>query len=312
MARKRKVRIDRIIIFVLVTLIILGAVGFGTFKLIGYFFNKENKTVNTNEEVVTNNDIKISLEDYKVYIDESDALGFNFIIAKVKFSSNEPVKFDLINLQTSEKIYLNDINKHLNKLELEGYSINKLDINSNNINSQNNTVEVNLFIPYSTDSDKLSVYNSVDSSKLEFDLNTNNNLLTSLKLNSNDSQIQVGTTKVSISNVYISDFMLHNDEECDFGSTVRIYSFEISVLENQDNAQITDAIYLIDGSDYENKALSSDYSSIDMKNIIGEKLSQNTKGGLFFEIQTTDNDIKDGTLLIKFSNENDWIEITNR
>lgn len=309
--KKGKVRADRIIILILTSILVLGLLGLGIYELFGLIFNDDNKTNNKPVVVETTEGVSVSLIDYSVYKDDTDDLGFDFIIADLSFTANEPVSFELKNLQTSEKIYLDDISKYLNKLELAGYDISKFNLSNSGINSTENKVDAKVLIPFSTGADTLAVYNGVDASKLEFDLTKNNYLATTLKLSDTNTKIEVGTTKVSITNAYISDFMLHNGEPITLGSTDKVYTFEITVSDISDKSKIIDAIYIPKGTDDEIKCKSNDYKSIDMDNIIEKDLTIGMKGGLFFFVNSMENTVSEGTLLIKFSNEDKWIEITN-
>lgn len=313
MARNSKVRADRIIILVLVALLVLGGLGFGIYSLFGLLFddskNKENET-KVPTVVVTTEGINVSLDDYTIYTDDTGDLGFSFIIAELSFSAEEPVSFEFKNLQTSEKIFLNDVSKYTNKMELAGYSLNKLDINTSGISSNENTAKAKLFIPFNTDASSLAVYNATNASKLEFDLTKDHIPATTLKLKNENTEIEVGSTKVSVTNAYISDFMLHNDQRYEIGSSTRIYTFEITVSEAQENVTITDATFIEKGTSEEIKCKSAEYRAIDMDNILGTNLTVGTKGGLFFEVYSNDSTVHDGTLLIKFSNSDKLVEIS--
>ena len=132
MSKKRKVRIDRIIILALLGILVTVLLGFGVYKLIDYVIEthseaKKPDPIDNQGPVETNDDVKISLVDYEVYLSEEDKYDFNFIIAELNFKGKDPVSFDLGNLQTSEKVHLNDVSKYLNTLNEKGYHIDKLD-----------------------------------------------------------------------------------------------------------------------------------------------------------------------------------------
>lgn len=308
---KKKVRADRVIIVILVAILVLGTLIFGGIKLYQLFF-KENKQnpVNTNPVQETVKGVKLTVNDYTVYSDDTGDIGFSFIIADIKFKANEPVKFELSNLQTSEKIFLNDIDKYINKMELAGYRLNKLNINTAGISANENEVNARIFIPFNTDADSISIYNSIDATKIDFDLTKENIPATTLKLENNNTQIEVGTTKVGVTNAYISNFMLHNGEQYEIGSSQKMYTFEITVSEAQENVTISDATFIQRGTDEEIPCMSKEYKSIDMNNILGVNLAVGTKGGLFFDVHSSSDTVEGGTLLIKFSNSEKWVEIS--
>ena len=116
MAKRRKVRADRIIILFLSGALLVGLLGFGIYKGIDYFMNKPKdkpggEIVNP-QPIETGDDIKVELlnpDSYQVFTSDNDEIDFNFIVAELKFTGSEAISFDLGNLRTSEKIYLNDV-----------------------------------------------------------------------------------------------------------------------------------------------------------------------------------------------------------
>ena len=103
--------------------------------------------------------------------------------------------------------------------------------------------------------------------------------------------------------------MLHLNEIYPLPSTVKVYTYEISASESKENVSIVDAILYVDGSDYENHCLNDEYQAVDCINVLNKDLSIGSNGGLFFEVISNEDSLQEGTLLIKFSNSNDWIEI---
>lgn len=305
----RRVRADRVIILILLTILVGGALGFGVYKLIDLFSN--DKQIET-KPIETIEDVRLSLNDYTIYYDETGDLGFNFIVADINFASENNVTCDLASLQTSEKLFLNDISKYTNKLSSAGYDLNKLNINTTGIVSDKNNVSARLFIPFSTDSSKLSIYNSANASNnINFDLTKEAVAATTLKLKDNKEQIIVGSTTVYVSNAYISSTMLHLGELYPLPNNDKIYTYEISVSETKDNVSIVDAILYVKGSDYENHCMNDEYAAVDCENVLNKNLKLGYNGALFFEVLSEEDYLIDSTLLIKFSNSNDWVEITN-
>lgn len=314
MARKGKVRIDRIIILTLASILVLFVLGFGVYKLFGLLFNDTDNTDIDHKTPVTETTtgVKIKCNDYAVYVDENDNLGFDFIIAELELTADSPISFELKNLKkATDNETLDNVSEYINKLDMAGYSLNKLGISVNGIESKENTTTAKIFIPYSTTSSTLRVFNTNDATKLEFDLTINNFPATTLKLSGDDTQIEVGTNKVGISKYYISSSMLHNGERYPVASTVKVYTFEINVIEAQESAYIEDAIYIEDGTDKEIHCYGKEYNAIDCENVIEKKLVEGVSGGLFFDVISEDNEMHEGTLLIKFSNEDNWVEIIN-
>lgn len=303
--KKGKVRADRIIILILASILVLGLLGFGIYELFGLFFKDENKT-NTKPVVVeTTEGVNVSLVDYNVYKDDTDDLGFNFIIAELSFTANQPVSFELKNLQTSEKISLDNVDSYINALELAGYKLDELDINTKGIDSTENKVEAKVLIPYKTDAYTLAVYNAVNASKIEFNLEENVKLATSLKLDEEDSEkiIEVEGAKIEVSNSYISSSMYHNDVEYGVSSTSKIFTFRINASGIEEGTKIVKAQFIREGESDTIDCLPEDYSSEKDDNAFNKELVNGSNGALFFEIIT--NEIKpsfSGVLLVTFSN----------
>ena len=312
---KRKVKVGRLILVIIFLGLILVGVSFGIYKLVDYFlYNNKPIKKDENKEVIdveTNDDVKLALNDYTVYLDDTNELEYNFVLANITFSSSKPISFDLGNLQTGDtKLNLNDTSKYLNKAELAHYDFSKLNITSNAIVSNENTFKATIFIPYETNADKLSIYNLLDATKIDFDLSINNKAASTLKLQDQNVQIESGETKVSVSNAYVADIMLHNNERIEVGSTIKYNAFELNINEFEKNTKIVSAYFLPKGSSSDIECLSKEYRAQDMPNIIDTDLSTITKGALFFELHSDDDNPTPGTLFIKFSNSDKTYEIS--
>ena len=315
MAKNSKVRVDRVIILVLVAILVLGVLGFGIYSLFGLLFKDKPNNNNNNNPIVnpvvdTTNGVKVSLVDYTIYEDDTNDLGFNFIIAELSFTANNPVSFEFKNLQTSEKVILNNVSEYINKMELAGYKFDELQINTTGVSSQENKINAKLFIPFKTDAYSLCVYNAVDASKIEFNLSENNKPATSLKLEDTEQVIEVQGAKVEVSNSYISSSMYHNDIEYTLGSTQKIFTFRINAHDIEQGVKIVKAQFLKKGESEPIDCLSSGYCSEKDDNAIDQVLNEGDNGALFFEMRT--NEIKpdfSGILLITFSNSDKVYEI---
>ena len=311
MSKKRKVRIDRIIILALLGILVTVLLGFGIYKLIDYMLDRNNDPnkpdpIDNQGPVETNDDVKISLVDYEVYLSEEDKFDFNFIIAELNFKGKDPVSFDLGNLQTSEKIYLNNVAKYVNSLEEKGYKVSNLGI-VGNVVSDKNDYTCKVFIPYTTDSSSLRILNSKDASMIQFDLNKNNKDISTLKFNT-EQQIEVGNTNVTVSSSYISTMMVHNGER--YTSNIPVYTFKIRVNKVEGNVMITDAKFVRNSNDEIITCMPEDYESVQDKNCLGKKLVEGENGALFFEALTIeDNPDLSGSLMLMFSNSNEWVKI---
>lgn len=310
MARKRKVRIDRILSLLLISVSLIGLFAFAGKKLYSVWKDKVSpEQIVDPLPVKTDENIKLSLQNYQIYKDEGNELGFSFIIAEIAFEGENGVSFDLGNLQTSEKIPLNNVAKYLNQLEEKGYRTAKLNIESN-ISSKENTYTCNVFIPYKTDNDTIRLMNSVDASWIEFDLDKNTNDLSTLKFET-EQNIEVGNSNITVSSCSISTMMLHNGEEYQIPSTLNIYTFRINVNNVEENLVIEDARFVRESNDEVIECLSEEYESVKTGNCLNKKLQQGENGALFFETEAIGNepDFR-GCLMLKFSNSSDWIKIS--
>ena len=314
MSKKRKLRYDRIIIFILVSVIIIGLSIFGITKLISYFKDVKNNNIAPNNTVnpvpvSTNDDIKVSLVDYDVYVDNSDSLGFNFIIAELNFKSDKNISFDLGKFQTPEKIRLNDVSKYINTLQEKAYRVDKLDFVTS-ITSNNNDYTCKIFIPYQSDNNSLRLYNAQDASVIEFDLKKNNLDPTSLKFET-EQEIEVGNSNITVSSCSISTMMLHSGEEYQVPSTMAVYTFRIHVSEVEDNIKIIDAKFVRESNGEVISCLDGSYESEKIGNCLNKTLTVGDNGALFFETSVISNTPDyDGFLMLMFNNSNEWIKIS--
>ena len=313
MAKRKKLRIDRLIIFILACLITLCILTFGMYQLFKLIFDRD-KGGNTNEPisdpvpVSTNEDIRINLNDYEVYLDDTQNLGFHFVLADMTFQSDKAVSFDLKNLQTSEKIHLNDISKYLNALNEKGYRIDKLNYVTSVVSDQKEYT-CKVFIPFTTDSYSLRLLNALDASMIEFDLNHNTHEVTSLKFET-DQKIEVGDASVKVSSSSISTMMLHNGEDYQVPSTMNVYTFRIYVEESASNLKIVEANFIRESNGDVIPCMDESYESEKIGNCLKKELVAGDNGALFFETAIIGNNPDfNGFLMLKFSNSDDWIKI---
>lgn len=312
--RKRRIRIDRILVLLLVTIFIIFLIAFIFKKLLNTdeVSTKKEEQIEIEpyvdaKDVETTEGIKIDLLDYKVYVDDTDDIGFSFIVAELKFTADKPISFDLSYLQTSEKKHLNDVSKYINVLLENNYKVNDLNIVTN-IESNQNELVCNIFIPFETDGEYLNVYNSLDSSKLEFNLDRQINYITSLRFE-NEQIVQIGKTNVEVSSSHVETMMMHNGEEYD-ATAYDVYAFEINVTNLDGDVMITEAKFANAYTDEPIVCLSSDYESVKSPNVVGKKLTLGNNGALFFEMPGhTSNPNFEGDLILYFSNTNNPIKI---
>ncbi len=313
MAERRKLRIDRLIIFLLACLILLGLLTFGMYQIFKFLFdrdsgNKPTEPINDPVTVSTNEDIRINLNDYEVYLDDTDKLGFNFILADMTFTSDQAISFDLKNLQTSEKIHLNDVAKYLNALNEKGYSIEQLQYVTTVVSDQKE-YQCKIFIPYTTDSDSLRLLNSLDASLIPFDLTRNTKDITTLKFDT-EQKIEVGDASVKVSSSSISTMMLHNGDDYQVPSTMNVYTFRIYVEESASQLKIIDANFVRESNGDVIPCMDESYESAKISNCLKKELVVGENGALFFETDVIgDNPDFIGFLMLKFSNSDEWVKI---
>lgn len=312
MSRRRKVNPLRLVLIILIV-IALCFIAFFAMKLGLTKVNepkKEEPVVNNLDES-TNEEVKISIEDYSVYIDDDEELGFNFVVANLKFTTTkDSLYYDLSNLTNSEReIKISEIDGYISKLESLAYDLTEIEL-AKEIKSNTNTTTANILIPFINKSGVLNVYNG---EKLSFDLTKNNKKASDLKPYNSPEQTVVKTNDYEVmitEKPYLSTMMTHNGEEYD-ASGVSVYTFKITVNNVKENVYIEDAEFIKKGSDAVNKALNDEYQSMKVDNIIKMPLKAGGQGALFFELwKNNDAAINyDGVLRIKFSDSDNWTEI---
>lgn len=313
---KKKIRVDRLFMLIFIVLVIISLLGFAGYFVFNILNNKDNnKPVNPiiNEDTpVETEKINIILNNYTVYIDDNKELGFNFVIANVDIETNNTkLVFDLANLQTSEKKTLNNVDKQLNKVTSCGYDISRLNISESIVKSDNNKAKVNLFIPYDNDINILKIFNLIDTTKFDIDLDLNNTLITSLKLSSGENIEIDDDLKIFVKDSSITTQMYHYDEEYPCPDTLPVYVFVLEINEAKPGVYIEEAKFIKDGESEEHNCLDESYSSLKQENILKEELTPGLKAALFFQIETDDPYVsKDGTLLLKLSNSPNWIKVS--
>lgn len=316
--RKTRIRLDRLFMLIFIVLLVLSLLGFGGYFLINYINSNPNEdktpsdiTDDVQEEVET---IKMELVDYDVYLDDNNTFGFNFIIADIKFSTNkEKLNFELDNLQTSEKVKLSETKKYIDKVTSNEYDLSRFNLNTSTIKSDSNNAQVCLFIPVESKANLLKLFNLKDTSKVDFDLDLNNKLVSSLKLQTGEVIELDDNLNVYVSSCSISSHMLHNGEDYPTPDTLPVYTFVLNVEDVSKDVKIVDAKFIKDGSSEEHDCLDESYSSLKQDNIINKTLKAGLSGALFFQIQTNDMYYTyDGILLIKLSNNDDWIKVSTQ
>ena len=116
-----------------------------------------------------------------------------------------------------------------------------------------------------------------------------------------------------ISDAYVLDKMLKDDEPYNFPATIKIYTFELNITKANKELVIEDATFIPNDNSDTFSALDGTYSSFrkDTNSLIGKKLKEGDKGVLFFEIYSPndENITYDGKIIIKLANEDKPIEV---
>jgi len=249
-----------------------------------------------------------NLIDYQVFKDENNELGFDFVVARFKFSDVDKINHSLSEFETSEGIKLDKVSEYTKKLEDKEYYLSSLDV-VKEIKSDTSPYTCNIFIPVTEATDTLTI--TFDNKNYDIDLTNNNYSINSLKYTSG-SDIKTTDYDFHITNAYLSDSLKLNGEDYS-PSAVQFYTYELKINDIADGLKIEDAEFIPKNSSVTNKAKDENYSSMKCENIINKELKKDSKACLFFEVVSPDEETKvtyEGTLRLKLSNGN-WISMTS-
>lgn len=297
MTKKRKVRYDRIILLVLIAIALIIALVLGV-KMLLRKTDVDDKP-NNNNQIVESNNTSIELVSYDVYKDKDNLLGFNFVVAELKFVNEKGINYDFSNLVTGENIKLSDVSIYQKKFNLQELDFSLLNT-VNGVITSDKEYSCKIFIPYTKDS--LILTDTVSGKSFTIDVSKNEKDLVSLKYQSNESNISSSNYNLSVSNSYVSDMMTRNGQDYN-SSMLCIYTFDIEVKSIGDNVKLTSAVYKKNGDNEDYEALDASYASRKIDNIIDKVLKVGDKYALFFEVFTDPNDKQDysGTITFNFS-----------
>ena len=179
MAKKRKIRADRILILVLTLVLLVLLVLLG----VKYLFNgdenevPENKQSNIQEN--EENGKTFEVVEYEVY-KKNDELGFGFVVANMKFADADKNNYELGSFITSEGIKLNEISEYEKKLKTSSYDFDSLHTVLD-IPNDNSETTVRIFVPFIDSLNNIAVTDSVSGFSVNFDLSSNQKDLETLK-----------------------------------------------------------------------------------------------------------------------------------
>lgn len=301
--KRRRVRYDRIVLCVLVSILLIAIIVMGIRYILKDDTSK-NDTVDNNTTVVTNSDIKIELEKYTVYEDKNNDLGFNFVIVTLKFTSDNSVSYDLTNLKTSEGVVLSEISDYQKTFASSNYNYNSLGTTLG-IASSDKEVSVKVFVPYKSGS-VITLTDSVSNASIAIDTTTNKGDIDTFKKADNTQDIVSNDYNITVSNSYIASRMLHNGEAYD-SSMLNVYVFEMKVNSISNNVKVTKATFKQSSTgetwDAMDESYSTSKSGSEIKNILNTSLTTGDSYALFFDVYSNGDETPDykGTITFTFS-----------
>ncbi len=301
MNKKRKVRYDRLVLLILIALGLIFILVLGIIKLL----KSSDTNINTNTDIPTNetivtDDVSIELLSYKTYLDIDDTLGFNFVVAELKFSSNDMINYDLSNLVTNQGIKLNDILNYQKTINVKEFNYSSLNTTLE-VTSSDKEYTCKVFIPY-TGSDNITLTDTISGSSFLIDVSKNQDNIDSIKNKNTSNEINTSDYNLTVSSSYISDMMKRNGESYN-SSMLCIYTFNIKVVSISDGIKITGATYSKNSDSETYEALDDTYDSIKISNILNKSLNVGDEYALFFEVYSNPDETQDfsGKLTLSFS-----------
>ena len=319
-SNKRKTSLGRVLLTVIITALFVLFAILGIKYLMNTVLNKDSTSENetsseeTTETAESSSNVNIDVADYVVYKDTAGDLGFNFVVADLKFTTtSDNLYYDLNGLVTSDgKIELGQTDYYYSQLDKFDYDLSVAGLTRYYVKSDGQEAVATILIPYSNVSGELKVY--YDTKVLKFDLTAPESAEELIKNRQTlDNVITDDETdkSLTVSASYSSDHMMKDGVDYDEASTVTIYTYQINVASIGNNVKVENAVFIKDGSSYEYEALDSSYSSLTSQNIIGKTLKAGDSYALFFRVYRNGDDVinYNGVLRIKFSDSNDWVEI---
>lgn len=300
MNKKRKIRYDRLILLVLIALVLIAIIVMGIIKITQSIDSNDKNTITPTDEIIESDDISIELVSYKTYLDIDNTLGFNFVVAELKFSSNEAISYDLNNLITNQSIKLNDILNYKKTIEVKDFNFTSLNTTVDIVSDQNEYT-CKVFIPY-TGSDNITLTDTISGKSFMIDTSKNQDNIDSIQNKNTSNEINTSDYNLTVSSSYISDMMTRNGESYN-SSMLCIYTFNIKVVSITDGIKITSASYTknSDGENY--GALDDTFNSVKINNILNKTLSVGDEYALFFQVYSNPDEVQDftGKLTLNFS-----------
>ena len=250
MAKKKNTDPVTVVLSLAIVLVLCVFIFFGIKYAYEYFIlnkhsnNDSNNNDNPVSEVVTNGEISVEIGDYTVYEDNLDELGFNFLVAELKFTTTgSSIYVDLSDFVTSERTNLGQLEFYTSKLTEKTYDYKKLGVTST-VSSDTSSCSATVLIPYTNAKGELKVY--YNSEVLKFALSNFVNAETlkpGKEIKDNVIKDDQTDKEVYVSEAYVSNMMLHNGEDYD-ASAICVYTYKIRVAKINDNVKIENAIFI--------------------------------------------------------------------
>lgn len=300
--KRRKINYARLVLLILIAIALIAVIVLG----IQYILKDDSDTSKSNTttpSVITNSDTKIELNDYSVYEDKNSDLGFNFVVANLKFSNDNGISYDLANLKTSEGIVLSQISDYQKQITMASYNFDSLNTTTS-VQSSDKQTSVKVLIPYK-ESNSLSLIDTVSNASILIDTTKNKVDIDTLKKQDNTQDIISNDYNISVANSYITSNMYHNGERYD--SPYNTYVFEMTVNSISNNVKITSASFKQTSTGEVFDAMDSSYttsiSGNKMDNILDKTLKANDTYALLFDVMANLEEKPDykGTITINFS-----------
>ena len=300
MNKKRKIRYDRLILLILIALVLIAIIVMGIIKITQSIDSNDKNTIIPTDETIESDGISIELVSYKTYLDIDDTLGFNFVVAELKFSSNEAISYDLNNLITNQSIKLNDILNYKKTIEVKDFNFTSLNTTVDIVSNQNEYT-CKVFIPY-TGSGNITLTDTISGKSFMIDTSKNQDNIDSIQNKNTSNEINTSDYNLTVSSSYVSDMMTRNGESYN-SSMLCIYTFNIKVVSITDGIKVTSASYTknSDGENY--GALDDTFNSVKINNILNKTLSVGDEYALFFQVYSNPDEVQDftGKLTLNFS-----------
>ncbi len=315
MAKKRKIRYDRLLIVILGGILLCVALIFAVKGLVS-LFSKDN-TQNNGQDTsvpkdVDNKNTALELVDYVVYEDSNNDLGFSFVIAEIKFANKDGINYDLNSLTTNEGISLAntyDYSKNFNgKYNFSGLGT------VTTVTSNEKEYTCKLFIPYTNTNMLLILTDNNTNTSLSIDLSKNKADINTIKVDDTSTIITSNDYDISVSNSYISEKMTRDGQSYS-ASMLSTYTFELKVNSINSGIKITGATFTQTSTGVSESCLDESYASMKIGNILNKELNAGDTYALFFEMPDNPDEEHDykGTITVTFSdNSSTTIDTTLR